>query len=55
MAAYKLLKELKESLKKVEQAHPHNWLGKWAKNIKMKSIKHRIEEIEMDLKNKKNK
>lgn len=55
MAAYKLLKGLKESLKKVEEAHPHNWLGKWAKSIKVKSIKHRICEIENDLKSRKNK
>lgn len=53
MAAYKLLKGLKESLKKVEESEPHNWLGKWAKSIKLKSIKHRIYAIESDLKERK--
>jgi len=53
MAAYKLLKGLKESLKKAEEAHPHNWLGRWTNNIKIKAIKHRIEELEIDLKNRK--
>lgn len=53
MAAYKLLKGLKESLKKVEEAHPQYWLGKCAKNIKIKVIKYRIEELEIDLKNRK--
>jgi hypothetical protein len=55
MAAYKLLKDLKESLKKVEESRPGNWLGHWAKSIRMKSIKHRICEIEDDLKNRKKK
>lgn len=51
MAAYKLLKALKASLKKIEDndKKPGNWLGHWARSLKIKSIKHRIEEIEHEL------
>ena len=55
MAAYKLLKGLKQSLKRVEETKPDNWLGKWAKQVKMKSIKHRIDELETRLNKKKQK
>lgn len=55
MAVYKLLKELKMSLKKIEENEPHNWLGHWAKNLKLKAIKNRISDIETDLKNRKQK
>ena len=55
MAAYKLLKDLRSSLKRTEELKPHSWFGKWFKSMKTKSIKHRIEEIECDLKNKKQK
>ena len=53
MAAYKLLKDLKDQLKEVEAMVPVNWLGKWAKSVRTKSIKNRIEEIENDLKERK--
>lgn len=55
MAAYKLLKQLKINLKKVEQSQPGNWLGHWAKSLKLRAINNRILDIETDLKNKKNK
>ena len=53
MAAYKLLKELKEQLVKVENGQPGNWLGHWAKSIRTKALKSRIADIESDLNNKK--
>ena len=57
MAAYKLLKELRTSLKKVEDTDkkPGNWLGHWARGIKIKLIKDRISEIERELELKHNK
>jgi len=53
MAAYKLLKGLNESLKKIETTNPNNWFERWVKRIKVKSIKYRICEIENDLKERK--
>jgi ABC-type long-subunit fatty acid transport system fused permease/ATPase subunit len=53
MAAYKLLKVLKESLKEVEAGVPVNWLGKWAKQVRIVSITKRIKELEKQIKNKK--
>ncbi len=53
MAAYKLLKTLKENLKEVEAGIPQNWLGKWAKQVRLKSISKRIQELEKQIKNKK--
>ena len=57
MAAYKLLKALKASLKQVEDKdkQPGNWLGHWARSLKIKAIKHRINEIEHELELKHNK
>lgn len=55
MAAYKLLKDLKKSLKETEEMVPVNWLGKWYKSVRTKSIKDKIDEIENDLKDKKTK
>jgi hypothetical protein len=55
MAAYKLLKRLKQSLQRIENIKPNNFIGKWIKSIKVKSIQCRINEIEKDLKNRKNK
>ena len=53
MAAYKLLKDLKKNLKETEEMVPVNWLGKWYKSVRTKSIKDRIQEIESELKDKK--
>jgi hypothetical protein len=53
MAAYKLLKGLKQSLQKVENTKPNNFIGEWFKSIKLKSIQCRINDIEKDLKNRK--
>ena len=53
MAAYKLLKDLKRSLKETEDMVPVNWLGKWWKSIKISGIKKRISDLECDLKDKK--
>ena len=54
MAAYKLIKDLKKSLKETEEIVPVNWLGKWWKSVRTKSIKNRIDTLEKDLKDKKN-
>ena len=53
MAAYKLLKDLKKNLKETEEMVPVNWLGKWYKSVRTKSIKDRIDTLESDLKIKK--
>jgi hypothetical protein len=55
MAAYKLLKGLKESLKEVEAGVPVNWLGKWAKQVRIDSITERIKQLEKQIENKKQK
>ena len=55
MAAYKLLKDLKKSLKETEEMVPVNWLGKWYKSVRTKSIKDKIEQIENELQCKKTK
>jgi hypothetical protein len=56
MPAYKLLKHLRASLKQVEDTDKKstNWFVHFAMGLKIKSIKHRIDEIESELKSKKN-
>jgi polyhydroxyalkanoate synthesis regulator phasin len=55
MATYKLLKELKKNLKEVEESIPVNWLGKWAKQVRIKSISSRIKTLEKQISKLKNK
>lgn len=46
MALYKELHSMKEELKKLEASTPTNWLGRWAKQIRLQSLKSRILIIE---------
>jgi len=49
MALFKQLKELKSKLSEVEAYEPVNGMGKWAKSIKILSIKNKIKNIESEL------
>lgn len=49
MALYRELQLLREELKKVESDEPGNWLGHWAKSIRMKNLKLKISDIELKL------
>lgn len=55
MPAYKLLKNLRANLKRVEDVdkNSNNWFVHFLIGLKIKSIKHRIEEIESELRSKK--
>lgn len=49
MALFKILKELKDKLSEEENYTPVNWLGKWAKSIKIQNTKNQIKEIEDEI------
>ena len=48
------LNELRELLNRLEVGKPGNWLGHWAKSLRMKKVKGQIEELEKQLKEQKN-
>jgi len=54
MASYRLIRELNKSLKHVEHKEPKTWFGNWFKRFQIKAIKGRINEIQKNLKEKKN-
>lgn len=53
MALFKILKELKEKLSEEETHTPVNWIGKWAKSVKLDNIKHKIEKVEGEIRRRK--
>lgn len=55
MALYKDLKEVKDLLKYWENYPAVNWLGKWAKSIRVEKLRNRVKVLEnkiLKLKNK---
>ena len=49
MKIRKELELLKEELKRLEEGQPGNWLGHWAKSLKIESTKRKIKSIENKL------
>lgn len=48
------LQELRMKLEHLEKEPPQNWLGKWAKSLKVKRVKEKIRELEKEIKKHKN-
>jgi hypothetical protein len=48
------IEKLKETLADMESRQAQNWLGKWAKSLKLKEIKDKIQELETRYKKNKN-
>lgn len=49
MPLFKILKQLKRKLSEEEKYVPGNWLGKWAKSVKIQNTKNQINEIESEI------
>ena len=53
MALFKQLKELINELSEIEAYVPVNGIGKWAKQVRIDSLKSKIERIKKELKRRK--
>lgn len=49
MPLFKILKQLKRKLSEEEKYTPVNWIGKWAKSIKIQNTKNQIDEVETEI------
>ena len=50
MAIYKQIKELQARIKTLESESTQNWLGKWAKSVKMHILEKKITSLRKELK-----
>lgn len=46
------LQELRMTIEHMKKEQPQNWIGKWAKAVKVRNIEKKIKELEKSLKKK---
>lgn len=55
MAIHKQIKNLQASIKLLEQETGVNWIGKWAKSVKLNRMRRILEELQEEVKLRKSK